>query len=323
VFSSIEAGLCVQGKFLGPSEQLVKRDGWALIEKKLLFAKLPKNTFLFFHSIAENESWGHIGYHAAAQDYRIYQDIIRLTIEELLHIPVREDFQFLRIPGDSDLFLENIQEFFDYWPFNIDNKTELRRKQILSLNYGIFSNYDAIHSSSLLMFVQGRSHSSVDFQRLLVPFYGDLGFSPEVLNQLYMIARKHLIKEEGILLRLFESPFLIDQSGEAYNFADRQCYPCKGRGFRWGENLISEQYACVLSENYVLKQVEISPQLRLLMNNTYTLNPFSDLCVQRFDFYDPATIALYEKEMRSYLQNIPVNQFKLDAYRKKILKLWN
>jgi hypothetical protein len=103
--ASLTAGIPVQDKYLGPTEQLVKRESWNTIQKNLNKIKIPNDLIPFFDTIASNENWGHIGYHGATQDYRIYQDIIRLTVEEILGIPIRKDFQFLRIPGDSDLNL--------------------------------------------------------------------------------------------------------------------------------------------------------------------------------------------------------------------------
>ncbi|MGA8163497.1 MAG: hypothetical protein WB791_00540 [Waddliaceae bacterium] len=50
--------------------------------------------------------------------------------------------------------------------------------------------------------------------------------------------------------------------------------------------------------------MKIAPQLRLLLNNRYTLNPYSHLVVNRWDFYDPEKIVPCENEMREFIRNL-------------------
>ena len=41
------------------------------------------------------------GYHGMSQNNRLFQDILKGVFEEVLEIPMRDDFYFLRIPGES------------------------------------------------------------------------------------------------------------------------------------------------------------------------------------------------------------------------------
>lgn len=305
----------LQADFSSPSEQVLKRDGAVHIKEKMLASGVPKALFPLFETIASTEEAGHVGYHASSQDYRIYQDIIRFTVEEILELPIREDFHFLRIPGDPDLQLDTIDAFFSYWGSQVNNKTPLRRKQLIALNYGIYSNYAVHHSCSALIFCTGHAHQSLDYPLLLEPFYEALGLEKKTLTPLFETARSLLQKEGGILLRI------RDLTG--YTLADAQCYPSRGRGFRWGKRRLSEEYASLLSEDYIKKRVEISPQISLVANTRYSLNPLSALSIQRWDFYSSEERSSYEGSLREMIRSLPRNSQRAMAYRQKLLEIWS
>src|SRR5262245_23203487 len=154
--TTIFAGIPMTEKFIGPTESLVKRESWDRIKRKLLDMKISPELFPFFDSIAETEHWGHIGYHGSNQGFRIYQDIIKFTLEEIMGIQIRNNFHFLRVPGDPDLNLNSIDEFAIHWD-GIDEKNDLRPKQLISLNFGIYSNFDEKGSCSVNFFVKDKS----------------------------------------------------------------------------------------------------------------------------------------------------------------------
>lgn len=321
IFAQITAGIPVDGPYLSPTEQLIKRETRERIEKKLKSMHLPKEMIPFFDSIAATEDWGHLGYHGASQSYRVYQDVIRLTVEEIIGIPVREDFQFLRVPGDLDLNLDSMDEFEEYWG-KIDNKSEKRAKQLLSMNFGIYSNFDEDGSCSINLFINDFSKNDIKYAKVLAPFYRELGIPAETLNQLFEIGRKWLDEDGGILLKLSERSHLSDPNHEAYNFADTQGYPSKKRGYRYGDSPLSNHFQRIMNDLYITKEVDIAPQLRLLINTRYTLNPFSYLDVQRYDLYDPATITAYEEELRAMIRSLPYDAQKVENYQQKLIQKW-
>lgn len=177
---SISAGIPLTSDYYGPTEMLIARESWDSIESSLIHFKVPLTMIPLFDSIAKNEDWGHIGYHGANHEFRFYQDVIKLTLQEILAIQIREDFQFLRIPGDSDLNLNSIQEFTKYWKGSVNNRDELRARQLLSLNYGIYSNFTRKRSCSVCLFASDSSRTEVDYVEELVPFYEKLGISKKV-----------------------------------------------------------------------------------------------------------------------------------------------
>jgi hypothetical protein len=318
----LSAGISTETEYHGPTEQLIKRESWERIESKLKKMKIPLDLIPYFDSIASLETWGHIGYHGANQNYRIYQDIIKLTIEELLEIPVRDDFQFLRVPGDEDLNLETTDQFFNYWGKKIDNKHEIRAKQLLALNFAIYSNFDEEGSCSISLFVKDYSKTNLNYQLKLIPFYNEMGIPYKALNDLFSIATNWLDEDVGILLQISETSHQFDCKNEAYNFIDMICYPSKKGGVLHGKKPISSHYERILSDSYINSDIDIAPQLRLLISNQYTLNPTSDIIIRRWDLYDTELIVGYEQEMREYIRSMKYDADKVQLYREKLLDAW-
>lgn len=313
----LSAGIPTYLEYRGPTEQLIKRESWERIESKLKRMEIPLDLIPYFNSIAALENWGHIGYHGTNQRFRVYQDIIRFTIEELLDIPIRDEFHFLRVPGDDDLNLQTKEEFFKYWGKKIDNKNEIRAKQLLALNFAIYSNFDEEGSCSLSLFVKDASKTDFNYALKLSPFYYELGLSYYDLIDLFEIGAKWLDQDAGILLQISDS-----SRDETYNFVDLICYPSKKGGVIHGSKPISDHYLRILSDSYVNSDVDIAPQLRLIISNHFTLNPFASLTIRRWDLYDIATITAYEKEMREHIRTMDYDKEKVENYRKKLLELW-
>ncbi|HEY4832850.1 MAG TPA: hypothetical protein VIH61_09865, partial [Waddliaceae bacterium] len=278
--STLFAGIPITGDFNRPTERLIKRESWERVKRKLQEMKVPSDLFPFFDSIAEIEDWGHIGYHGANQGYRVYQDVIRFTVEEILEIRIRKNFHFLRVPGDADLNLNSMEEFVKYWS-KIDNKNDTRSKQLLSLNFGIYSNFDERGSCSLYLFVKDKSKTSIDYPKQLAHFFNELGIPVEELQHLFAIGRRWLDEEGGIMLQLSEFSHVCDPNNEAYNFADTHGYPAKKGGHRYGTYPLSNHFERMETDLYLERKLDIAPQLRLLINNRYTLNPYSYLVVRR------------------------------------------
>lgn len=319
---SLFAGIPMTGEYYGPTDRLIKREGWDKISRKILEMKVPTELFPFFDSIAKTETWGHIGYHGSNQGFRIYQDIIRLTLEEIVGIEkTRRNFHYLRVPGDPDLDLNSMDEFVAYWN-KIDCKHEKRAKQLLSLNFGIYSNFDEKGSCSLNLFVNDKSKHDIDYARQLSFFFDSLGIDPEELYDLFTIGRKWFDENGGILLQLAEISHIVDPNKEAYNFSDMHGYPSKKAGYRYGEYPLSNHYDRIQTDLYINHELDIAPQLRLLLNNRYTLNPYSYLVVRRWDLYSNETVALYEEELKEAIRKLSYDLNKVESYRQHLVREW-
>jgi hypothetical protein len=318
--ASANAACPMDDPYKGPTEQLIKRESWNRIERKLLDMKTGRQNFPLFNSIAAEEDWGHIGYHGASQSYRIFQDILKIVVEEILEIPIRDDFYFLRVPGDDDLNLNSIKEFNDYWG-KLNNHGK-RAKQLLSLNFGVYSNFNVEGSCSLNLFVHDKSKNSINFINELKPFFDSLGLDKQVLSTLFNNAHKKLSGIGGVLIRITENSHVSYANNKAYNLADELCYPCKRGGHPYGSSIFSNHVERLMSPRYTSKEIDIAPQFRLLINNKVVMNPYSDFQIKRWDLYDPNVIASYETELRDSIKKLESDPAKVKAYRQKLLDLW-
>lgn len=310
-------------EYCGPTEMLLARESREKVESYLLKLKIPTDLLSFLDSIAAEETWGHIGYHGATHSFRFYQDVIKFTIEEILAIPIRDDFHFLRVPGDPDLNLNSVESFIKFWgDEQVDNRDELRAKQLLSMNYSIFSNFQRPGSCSASLFARDRSAAQIDYAKELEPFYANLGIKAEKLQKLLKIYENWLTDTGGLLLQISEDSHIKDSNQEAYNFADKQCYPALRGGFRYDDQLISEHYRMAMTADYVNKAVNISDQLRLLLNTEKTLNPYSHLKIKRWDLQDPKKIEAYEAAMRKAIKNFKYDTKKVLKYRMLLTRKW-
>lgn len=314
-------------EYRGPTEMLIARETRDQIEHILITErKIPSELFPFFDAIATDENWGHIGYHGANHGFRFYQDVIKFTIEEILGIPIREDFHFLRIPGDNDLDLNSVDEFVSYWEKKgaVDNKDKIRAKQLLSMNYAIYSNFDIAGSCSVGLFAHDKSSADLDYVEELKPFFKKVGISKSTnhLKKLKIIFDAYLTEKSGILLQVSEDSHLTDRKKEAYNFADKQLYPAIRGGIPYDNQLVSVHYKTAMSEDYINKVANISDQLRLVINNQNTLNPNSHLKIKRWDLQDPEKIALYEKTMKAAIRNLKYDKRKMTSYHDLLERTW-
>lgn len=325
IVPSSHAGIPMSSiKYCGPTEMLIARESKKTINFYLSTQNVTYDLILFLDSIAAQETWGHIGYHGAAHEFRFYQDVIKFTIEEILAIPIRNDFHFIRIPGDPDLNLNSVKEFMLYWgEEKIDNKNDARSKQLLSMNYSVYSNFQKKGSCSASLFARNTSKTAVDYVKELEPFYESLGIDPENINKLMNVYKSIIKNKRGILLQISENSHLHDPRHEAYNFTDKQCYPAQKGGYLYDNHLISVHLKTIMTKDYTKKNANISDQQRLLINNRYTLNPHSNLKIKRWELEDKKMLNNYESKMREMIRNFPFDPDKVMKYHELLMKQWN
>lgn len=320
--SQLLAGIDLYSEYRSPTSQLLKREKLSTIEKAVLELGIKQELFPYFHLIGKKETWGHLGYHGAEQGYRIYQDIIKEVVQNILEIPVKDDFHFLRVPADQELNLNTIDEFCDFWGNELDNRSNTRGKQLLSLNFSVWSNFDNPGSFSLGLFVNNLSKSDVPYQAALTPLFLKLGIDPNEISPLFEVGDRHLKGSGGILLQISENSHLVERTAEAYCFADTQAYSCIKKGFPSGRYPWSHHLMRIMSDDYVSKKIDPAPQFRLLINNRYTLNPFSYYTIRRYDLHPTKIIAAYKTELKEKIRKLSFNQEMRDSFRSELIRLW-
>jgi hypothetical protein len=276
----------------------------------LIYAKHPqlKKHEALFDEMISNETDGFVGYHGGTLDYRIFQDIIRIGLEEVLGIAIPADFHFVRIPGDSGLPFDSVQEFLAANDGYFHDQDPPMMRQLLSLNISLFASYNKPWDLTPRYFFENNSWGNVDFESKLVPFFQKMGIQIERIYQMFDLGRSILQTEHGIILQFFcVSPH--------YEKVDRHFYAALSGGMPLEPRMPSA---------YLLNPSQIDfPQLRLVMNSKFALNPFSSLRIKRYDTISSEATDLFELKLREMFRSLPVNAKKKQQYFKELKKCWN
>lgn len=266
----------------------------------------------FFEHIIPHEELGFFGYHSSTQGFRIYQDIIRMVLEEICEIPIKKNFHFLRIPGTPSLNCESAQQFLNDYPRVSDNLPE-QREQLLSMNYSLFGNFNNFGSCSVYYFTANRSAMTIGFQIQLKYLFELLEIPSDVLPGLFAIGDS--LKDNAVLFQFFD--FSHYNAFEThYSLVDQMCYNSYPGG---PPNPLNK----MISEIYIGTHPTPFPaQFRLVINNSLILNPYSPLYIKRFERNDPDLVREYETSLRAAIKQLPHDKIKTKQYRELLLGIW-
>lgn len=280
------------------------------IDSKLNYYGATENNKAMFQQMIANEKPGFIGYHGGCSNYRIFQDVIKIAIEEYLGIPIRNDFQFLRTPGNPDFSFESADAFVNKYP-KYDDNFEYIRKHIFSINIALFNSWFADWDFTPRYFLQNKPWSQVGFENELSPFFKKIGLDTAYIKKIFEIARKHVPQNKGVILQLFDRSH---NSGlMPYSFLNEQGYV--------GTSTIKTD-GTTPSQYYLNSNDTKFPQLRLVMNNANTLNPNSPLIILRYHTMTPAKEDAYEETLRAYMRALPFDENKAEHFRNELIKYW-
>ena len=252
-----------------------------------------------FDRIANREEPGFIGYHGSTQIFRIYQDIIRLIIEEHCQIPVRHDFHFFRIPGDPAYHYSTLQEY---------GQRGYDPNLFLCMNYAIYGNHTNHFSSSYYYFTANSSATSVNYAHKIKWLMERLKMDDSTISSLFQNSLQIMGYDNGVIFQLFD--FSHDEPQKPYyHLADSHCLNF-GANTPFSTMVQGHQPTCFAN------------QIRMLLSNKVTLNPYSDLVVCRYDKLPPETIQLYESYLREAIKNLKPSEAACESYRQELLQLW-
>lgn len=251
-----------------------------------------------------NESEGFFGYHGTTREFRIYQDIIRFALEEVLGITIRKDFHFLRIPGDPALDLLSAKDYLNRYESDTLPDDVNESRFYVSINIAIYENFYFPELCSITGFMKAVNHNM--FEKNLVPFFKKLGLDPKHIKTAFEIARSK-IQNKGVLLQFFDTSHfqLVDEF--AY------CSLFNGSPYLNGKN----------PSQFILNPQQTAfPHLRLVINNYDILNPNSSLKIKRYDLDNEYVRKAYEDALRKYLKSLPVNKTNAEEYKAELRSLW-
>ena len=412
-------------QYHSPTQRFIKGHSQAELNRILSIGREHLN---FFEEIISKEKKGFFGYHSAPQSVRIYQDFIKIGIEEILKIKIKDDFYFLRIPGDERLnykssyqflseylnYQEHVQEvakkiqlhqsksfnshsntnntsnrptptlkanlkptpknlsfpeslqlvkkaysifspqkkssIFKKSSLKTDSNTNIKHKsqkntdnafllikqyepdlyseilgindmteeiqlKILSLNMALYQT-EWGSPLTLMAFCDNHSFSSIylTLERELQPFFTELGISPSYIKEGFTIAQENLSVSNGVILQFYEESTKLPEEFP-YSEINTHGYASYPFGMPLSD---------ITPSHYLLDPERSDfPELKLMMSNHYSLNPYSSIIIKRHDNMSNESREHYETKIREFFQSLPINEEKAEIYREKLLHIWN
>ncbi len=298
------------------TRRFLENHGTELVYNELKEYGVSDEMRQFFEEMIAREGDDLVGYHCSQQPYRIYQDIIRIVVEEVLGFEVPPHFHFVRIPGDPKLKIASLDELFQVhpptWGFSNGFYDEQPGIQIylLSLNTAIFSNYNVRGESSIVFFISPLSDESEQlcphFAKLLTPFFTSLGLPAKTLPSLFDLGAPLMEEGNAIMLQFFDR--------SAFELTEKIVYP----------SLLGGQLDTSFGslKSFYLEQSHFPLQLRLFVDHKGALNPYGSLHIYRWDRVKPEISAQYEASLRSAIRKLPFDKILVERYRHRLLQHW-
>lgn len=325
-------GFVLQNKdifpFQGPTERHLEHETPRKIESKLIQQRIPADThWYFWMAIAHQEERGVFGYSAAKQQFRIFQDIVKMIFAEILEIEVDDDFHFFRVPLDPLINdHEDARSFLNHFSY-IDDVRPEQRNQLISINYSLFGNYynTASAQCTVCYFSQNSSYSTVNYEKKLTFLFEELGIPTSQISELFRTGSSIERSPSGVLYQFFDTSHFEPHTRNGYELTDELCYPAKAGDVVGGtyDHNVTRPFSEIFQETYPRRFDTSYSQIRLIMNNQVSLNPFSPLRVRRYDQIDAETTRKYEKALRKKIQQLPRNHNKVNHYKEKLRGYWN
>lgn len=124
-----------------------------------------------------------------------------------------------------------------------------------------------------------------------------------------------------MIYQFFDTSHHLPNVKYAYEFADFYIYPAISAGPY--DTRINVPLSDLFQSEFPYKFDVNSGQLRVLMNTSDTLNPYSSLSIRRYDRLDPGVVKKYEEDLRAAIRALPRDKNKTANYKLKLQRLWN
>lgn len=294
--------------FVSPTERYMQK----FPAEHILFA-MEKNGISIaeaplFGELITKEKDGFIGYHGGCSSYRLFQDLIRLIVEETLQIPVRPDFHFLRVPDDPQFDRFNTaRDFIDSIGPDFNDSHYSHSCHLISLNISLFQSHDNDLELTPRYYIHNKSWTTPDYWTNIRSFVEKSGLDWDSFEKVIKEGLALLPQDRGILMQFF------DQTN--YHLLDKHFYLSQQGGVPY-TNLPPSHYL----QN---PEIKFFPQLRLVVNNNTILNPSSPLIMHRYDALTDGQKEHYEKTLRKSIRELKINDSRRTEMKEKLLSCWH
>jgi hypothetical protein len=314
--SSIEIPMRAEIVYKAPTERFNQFYNYDNILNTLRSKGMSLQHRNFFEHIIPHEEFGFFGYHSSTQGFRIFQDIIRIVLEDICKLDIKKDFYFLRVPGGNSLNRQSSEQFLKDYP-TVNDSLKDQQEQLLSMNYALFGNFENFGECTVSFFTENKTAWSVVFQSKLISLFDSLGLPTYVITELFELGKPLMTANNGVLFQLFDlshhNPF-----HKPYQLVDQMCYTARARSAGTPDPIQKK-----LSELYFGEGPQaFTAQFRLVINNSHILNPYSPLTFKRYERTDPQIVNEYETKLREAIRKLPYDQTKAKQYRQLLLTLW-
>ena len=204
-----------------------------------------------------------------------------------------------------------------------DDTEAPQNSMLISLNASILGNYVEPGSFTANIFAQNKSVLGGDdnLEETLKDFFSQIGLDPSLASVLWNEGQKMLLALEdnyGCILQFFDES--ARQNEKALSLVDRDVYVSFKHGIPVTD-LVPSKY---IQGDYLLEKVRKDLQLRLVVNNKTTLNPFSKMRIVRHEgFKDQSQSTQFILMMKEILKESPKDEIKLQSYLDLLEKLWD
>lgn len=300
--------------FRSPTKRFLGKHSYSKIYNTLSEQDIYLKHKTFYDRVIMQEERGFMGYHASSHQFRVFQDIVRFTLEEVLELEFKKDFYFFRLPGDPSINNHlNSSDFLNkYRPVN-DNEAE-QRNQLISTNFSLFNNFDQKYECTAVFFEKALSFKPPSFEKKIGELFDFLGMSKEKIPELLQIGKMIENPSAGTLFQFFDFSHQEPHQKNAYEFIDRVAFPSKKKG-----EPIS--YNTTLSDLFLSNyNTQFLDQYRIVVNHYDFLNPYSSVWMRRYDLNDRQVVKEYEKKLRAEISKIPSDRNKAQHYKETLLQ---
>ena len=107
------------------------------------------------------------------------------------------------MPGKPLLSRPSAQQFLKDYP-HVNNNAEIKRQQLLSMNYALFGNFDNFGSCSVYYFTKNTSNLTVEFQAKLHELFQYVGLPTDAISELFLIGQSLMNTDNAVLFQFFD-----------------------------------------------------------------------------------------------------------------------
>ncbi|MCB1181590.1 MAG: hypothetical protein KDK55_06195 [Chlamydiia bacterium] len=297
------------GAFESPTEKYLKTHTLDEIKYNLRLDNVSLIYNDLFDKAISKEIEGFVGYHGDSLEYRVYQDVIKIILEEVVGIEIPKDFHFLDIPCFRKQVLQELVDIPKFFQPERNLGMHVQR-QLFPINIALYSNHNRIGFTSVSNFTLNVSKMrSTLLEADLKKFFQSLGMEPSIVEEALLIGKTQLKEDRGILLQIF------DDSEEPYGFVNNVCYPAYPNGYPFANRVISEYYYDEAISGY-------PTEIKMLLTDRYTLNPNAPITITRFDKIQPSIVKGYEMALRELIKGADYDPQQVEGYHQTLMHAW-